>query len=156
METFFTVLAICAGNSPSPVNSPHKGQWRGALMYILMCAWINGWVNNGEAGDLRRHRTYYDVTVMLIRTNVCKLSTAEETTNKSLNISNVVINTVPIEDLTLLGARASAGTVTTRVALRCPKYACIIRLSCTWRYHLEFWLDETTVQNFRGQHSWWI
>ena len=48
----------------SPVNSPHKGQWRGALMFSLICAWINGWVNNREAGDLRRHRAHYDVTVM--------------------------------------------------------------------------------------------
>ena len=48
----------------SPVNSPHKGQWRGALMCSLICAWPNGWVNNGEAGDLRRHRAHYDVTVM--------------------------------------------------------------------------------------------
>ena len=48
----------------SPVNSPHKGQWRGALMYCLVCAWINGWVNNGEAGDLRRYRAHYDVTLM--------------------------------------------------------------------------------------------
>ena len=48
----------------SPVNSPHKGQWRGALMFCLICAWINGWVNNGEAGDLRRHRAHYDVTLM--------------------------------------------------------------------------------------------
>ena len=36
----------------SPVNSPHKGQWRGSLMFSLICAWINGWVNNREAGDL--------------------------------------------------------------------------------------------------------
>ena len=56
METFNALLAICAGNSPAPVNSPHKGQWRGALMFSLICDWINGWVNNGEAGDLRRHR----------------------------------------------------------------------------------------------------
>ena len=35
----------------SPVNSPHKGQWRGALMLSLICVWINGWVNNGGAGD---------------------------------------------------------------------------------------------------------
>ena len=48
----------------SPVNSPHKGQWRGALMFSLICARINGWVNNGEAGDLRRHRAHYDVIVM--------------------------------------------------------------------------------------------
>ena len=49
-----------------PVNSPHKAQWRGALMFSLICAWINAWVNNREAGDLRRHRTHCDVIVMYI------------------------------------------------------------------------------------------
>ena len=48
----------------SPVNSPHKGQWRGALMFSLICVWINGWVNNREAGDLSRYHAHYDVTVM--------------------------------------------------------------------------------------------
>ena len=48
----------------SPVNSPHKGQWRGALMFSLICAWINDWVNNGEAGNVRRHRANYEVTAM--------------------------------------------------------------------------------------------
>ena len=47
-----------------PVNSLHKGQWRGALMFSLICAWMNGWVNNREAGDLKRHHAHYDVTVM--------------------------------------------------------------------------------------------
>ena len=51
----------------SPVNSPHKGQWRGALMLPLICAWIHGYANNREAGDSRRHRAHYDVTVMLTR-----------------------------------------------------------------------------------------
>ena len=46
------------------VNSPHKGRWRGALMFSLICAWINGWVNNREAGDLRRNRARYDVIAM--------------------------------------------------------------------------------------------
>ena len=41
-----------------------KGQWRGALMFYLICVWINGWVNNREAGDLRRHLGHYDVNVM--------------------------------------------------------------------------------------------
>ena len=53
----------------SPVNSPHKGQWRGALMFSLICAWINGWVNNREAGYLRRHRAHCDVIVMNKRYN---------------------------------------------------------------------------------------
>ena len=48
----------------SPVNSQHKGQGCGTLMFSLICAWINRWVNNGEAGDLRRIRPHYDVTVM--------------------------------------------------------------------------------------------
>ena len=50
----------------SPVNFPHKGQWRGALMFSLIYAWINDWVNNREAGDLRRQHGHYDVIVMLI------------------------------------------------------------------------------------------
>ena len=48
----------------SPVNSPLKGQWLGALIFSLICTRINDWVNNGEAGDLRRYRVHYDVTVM--------------------------------------------------------------------------------------------
>ena len=56
------LLALCAENSP--VNSPHKGQWRRALMLSLICAWINVWVNNHEAGDLRRYRARCDVIVM--------------------------------------------------------------------------------------------
>ena len=49
----------------SPVNSLHKGQWRGTLMFSLICVWINGWVNNREVGDLRRYRAHYDVIVMM-------------------------------------------------------------------------------------------
>ena len=59
MEAFSALLAICAGNS----RVPHRGQCHGALMSYLICAWINGWVNNSEAGDLRRHRAHYDVIV---------------------------------------------------------------------------------------------
>ena len=63
METFSALLVLCAGNSP--VNPPHKGQWRGALMFCLICAWKkNGWVKNRDAGELRRHHAHYDVAVM--------------------------------------------------------------------------------------------
>ena len=57
-------LPFVRGIHRSPVKSPHKGQWRGALMFSLICAWINDIVNNGEACDLRRHRDHYDVIVM--------------------------------------------------------------------------------------------
>ena len=71
METFSVLLALLCGEFTghqwiprSPVNSPNKGQWRGALKFSLICVWINGWVNNHEAGDLRRHRTHHSVIVM--------------------------------------------------------------------------------------------
>ena len=53
----------------SLVNSPHKGQWREALVFSTIGAWTNDWVNNRDAGHLRRHRAHYDVTVIDIRDN---------------------------------------------------------------------------------------
>ena len=64
METFSALLAICAGIHRSPVNSPYKGQWRGAFMFCLISTRMNGWVNNRESGNLRLHHAHYDVTVM--------------------------------------------------------------------------------------------
>ena len=61
------LLDLCEGNHRSPVDSPHKGQWRGTLKFSLVCAWTNGWANNGNAGDLRRPRPHYDVIVMCYR-----------------------------------------------------------------------------------------
>ena len=61
---------VVRGIHRSPVNSPHKSQWRGALFFFI-CAWIYGWVNNGEVGDLRRLRVHYDVTVMTTRLILC-------------------------------------------------------------------------------------
>ena len=51
----------------TPVDSPHKGQWRGALIFSLIWAWTNGWANNRDVGDLRCHRVHYDVTVRTCR-----------------------------------------------------------------------------------------
>ena len=48
----------------SPVNSPDKGQWRGAFFYFI-CVWMHGWVNNREADDMRRYGAHYGVTVMV-------------------------------------------------------------------------------------------
>ena len=64
METFPRYWPFVQGIHRSSVNSPHKGQWHGDLMFSLIWAWINGWVNNREAGDLRRHLAHYDVTAM--------------------------------------------------------------------------------------------
>ena len=66
-EHFPRYWPFVRGIHRSPVNSFHTGQWRGALMFSLIWAWTNGWVNNRDAGDLRRCRAHYDVTVMGIR-----------------------------------------------------------------------------------------
>ena len=52
-------------NDPfSRVNSPHKGQWRRSLLFSLICAWTNGWVNDLDTGDYWRSRSCYDATIM--------------------------------------------------------------------------------------------
>ena len=66
----FRVTGHCEG------TSPHKGQWHGALLFSLICVWINGWVNNSGAGDLRCHRAHYDVTVMIC--TQCRLCCGDE------------------------------------------------------------------------------
>ena len=66
LEPLSALLTLCAGNPPVTVEvrSPHKGQWRGALMSSLICDWVNSWVNNREPGDVRRHGAHYNVIVM--------------------------------------------------------------------------------------------
>ena len=47
-----------------PVNSPHKAQWRRALMFSMIFAWTNSWVNNRNAGGLIRRRAHFNAIVM--------------------------------------------------------------------------------------------
>ena len=57
MEAFSALQSLCVQNSPVTDDAE--------FWCFLWSAWINGWVNNHEAGDLRRHRAHYDVTVMI-------------------------------------------------------------------------------------------
>ena len=61
---FSSYWLILWGIRGSPVNSPHRGQWRGAFMFSLICAWINVWINNGGAGNLKSPRAHYHVIVI--------------------------------------------------------------------------------------------
>ena len=70
-RNFHCYWPFVRGIHRSPVNSPHKGQWRGALMLSLICASINGWVNNGETSDVRRYRIHYNVIVMVF--SICRV-----------------------------------------------------------------------------------
>ena len=90
METFSTLMSLCAWNSPVTGEFPHKGQWRGALMFSLISTWINGWVNNREAGDLRRHHAHYDVIVIKSRENgleVKKLSLSKDMVSTKFSLA---------------------------------------------------------------------
>ena len=68
-EHFPRYWPFVRGIRRSPVNSPHKDQWRGALMFSFISALINAWVNNREAGDSRLHRDHYAVIVMISSNN---------------------------------------------------------------------------------------
>ena len=76
----------------SAVNSPHKGQWRGVLVFSLICAWIKGWVNNLEAGDLRRHRAHYDVTAIIEAFAHWYVDTSREKDVSSVNVWSIISN----------------------------------------------------------------
>ena len=64
LKSFTRYCLYERGITRLPVVFPHEGQWLGAVMFSLICAWTNSWANNRDAGDLRRHRSHHDVTVM--------------------------------------------------------------------------------------------
>ena len=132
MEPFSALLALGAGNSPVPVNSPHKGQWRGALMFSLICAWINDWVNNREAVDLRCHRGHYDVIVMTRtsrRLSQCSWNNTNWYKQFATNPCEYFLKFVHIWNILSIASGASAPSASARAIL----YA-------HWRIrHLTFW-----------------
>ena len=84
---FLRYWPFVRGIHRSPVNSPHKGQWRGALMFSLICVWINSWVNNNEAGDLRHYPAHYDITVMYMQCSWCNIGNIITSTCVTKNIA---------------------------------------------------------------------
>ena len=64
MEIFSALLANCAENSPVTSEFPAQRPVARSFDVSFIYVWINGWVNNRDAGDLRRHHAHYDVTVM--------------------------------------------------------------------------------------------
>ena len=66
METFDASLAFCAGNWPVTGEIPARRPVTQSFGVSLICAWKSGWVNNRDAGDLRRHRAHYNVIVMMV------------------------------------------------------------------------------------------
>ena len=67
METFSALLAFCAGNSSVTGEFPSQRPVTRSfdVFFDLLLKKRHFWVNNREAGDLRRCHTHYDVTVMI-------------------------------------------------------------------------------------------
>ena len=79
----------------SAMNSPHKGKWRGDLMFSSICAWIN----NRQAVDLRHHRAHYDITVMREVSRGCVSIFASRINDKLIIIISLLIN-IMVETVT--------------------------------------------------------
>ena len=103
-----------------------RGIHRYCIMYSLICAWINGWVNNREAGELRRHGAHYDVTVMRFR--IISVANLDYISTKTLLRSLIpdenfnimaafAISTASADGLVHLGAGPSIDTVMIRYGL---------------------------------------
>ena len=60
-----SILALLAllGIYRSPVDFP-QDQWRGALIFTLICALTNNWENSRDAGVWRHQSAHYEVSVM--------------------------------------------------------------------------------------------
>ena len=68
MEPFSELLALCAGNLPVTGEFPLQRPVARSFDVSFDLRLNEGWVNNREAGDLRRHRAHYDVIIMIIKT----------------------------------------------------------------------------------------
>ena len=109
----------------SPVDSHHRGQWRGALILSLMCAWTNRWASNRDAGDLRRHCAYYDVTVMIQSNHdldyyhrVVHMRKIFYDINQSCKIANLNLVAVVFADVQALGGEKTPISIMPTVILK--------------------------------------
>ena len=98
METFSALLAICAGNSPVPGEFPAQRPLTRSFDFSLIYVWINGWVNNRKAGDLRRYRAHCGVTVMngwhlAINYNACMINTYRKISTSQIHEHTYIIIT---------------------------------------------------------------
>ena len=130
-------------------------------VFSLICIWINGLVNNREAGELRRYRAHYDVTVMTTRVSWTKKPKYRKSPNISgiktpnVNVSRFTLQLPsPIHLYQLLRRewRCSRGSTD----WRCYNYIRVIILLPTemrlllqiWWYNINNWIMHTTWYPF--------
>ena len=117
----------------SPVNSPHKRQWRGAFVLSLICVWmINGWVNNREDGDLRRHRAHYGVIVMITSIQTDTWTHRQTDRRRDRDGYDNVVSKPRVVMLTLLSLAAREAVVMTAGASNDDKVDIMTTLGFLW------------------------
>ena len=79
----FRVTNPLCGEFTGPGEFPAQKQVTRSFDVSLICVWMNDWVNDGEAGDLRRYPAHCDVTVMQ---NTRNLIHTDDQRNPSENI----------------------------------------------------------------------
>ena len=123
---------VVRGIHRSSLNSPHRNQWRGTLMFPLICTRISGWVNNREAGDLRRHRAHYDVNAMVM---VRGLSNSYFLFYSSSDFKNLCVIILCVCEVNLINGRHSCSARDSTIAYQNVSY----NLKCTSsRYAFRF------------------
>ena len=137
----------------SPVNSPHKGQWRGTLMFSLICVWINDWVNNREAGFETLSSPLWRHSNGTIATRCCAQKSLAIMTHPSLIVCpmmNHVLRdslsqeTIPIHVARILACNQTADGATNQNKLLTCDRAC----ACQTFLH---------TRTFRIMYAiWWI
>ena len=128
----------------SPVDSPHKGQWRGALMFLLICSWTNGWANTRDAGDLRRHRTNYEVTIMWLGSIRPSTGRIPEADHSPLFASNPLFKVVCVDYVTI-----HCNDFISLATLISPSHIKLTRSIWLPRHQPATWLGRRT-----GNESW--
>ena len=154
MEIFSDLLDLCRGIHRGPVNSPHKGQWRGTLIFSLISGRINAWVNNGEAANLRRNRAHYDIIVMrklsqiknkcpYLEAFVCEILDRQRRckTNNSINV-------VYLSFISMVSS-----TITTTVRAMHTGSRCYY----TYRLNVNTWRPKRNDRHFETRFTvWWL
>ena len=140
----------------SPANSPHKGQWCGALMFSVICSWTNRWVNNQNTGDLRWHHAHYDVTVMcllwpnwcilLYKLNYCSWHRIKMTINHDLVIYSRSLGVIIWIDIMLIIMSAVCLTTEIRISWHLVQCSVILSLWIFCTCCVLFYLKKTFVK----------
>ena len=123
METFSALLALCEGNPKVTGGFPSQRPVTWSFDVYLICAWANGWANNRDASDLRRHCAHYERPSIIDIENLSRYPSWER--------------------LILLTSSCGAVLVTSHERCRSPKQR---NLDCL--FEISFWLTAMETLNF--------